>query len=157
MTDGVRGNSVLIIMKLMIKLSRGWQDMTPRTTSAWHLFLQIEFYRKIVCCLIYNLSMIGFALQWQSWLVMMHTVWSTKPKVFIIWPLKWSELKLTQSCLTLCDPMEYTVHAILQASILEWLAFPFSRDLPNPGIKPRSPALQADSLPTELSGKPHVL
>ena len=31
--------------------------------------------------------------------------------------------------------------------------FPSPRDLPNPGFKPRSPALQADSLPTELSGK----
>ena len=30
--------------------------------------------------------------------------------------------------------MDYTVHAILQARILEWLAFPFSRDIPNPGI-----------------------
>ena len=88
----------------------------------------------------------------------------------------------------------YTVHGILQARILEWAAFPFSRgsspprdltqvshiagrfftswatrqaqqywsrqpipspgDLPNPGIEPGSPALQADSLPTELSGKP---
>ena len=34
--------------------------------------------------------------------------------------------------------------------ILEWVAYPFSRDLPNPGIKPGSPALQADSLPAEL-------
>ena len=33
--------------------------------------------------------------------------------------------------------------------ILEWFAIPFSRDLPNPGIKPRSPPLQADSLPSE--------
>ena len=40
-SDGVRGNSILIVMKLMIKLSRGWQDMTLRTTAAWHLFLQI--------------------------------------------------------------------------------------------------------------------
>ena len=38
--------------------------------------------------------------------------------------------------------------------ILEWVAYPFSRDLPKPRIKPGSPALQADSLPTELSGKP---
>ena len=45
-------------------------------------------------------------------------------------------------------------HGILQARILEWVAFPFSRDLPNPGIEPRSPALQADSLPAELQGKP---
>ena len=40
---------------------------------------------------------------------------------------------------------------ILQAIILEWAA---SGDFPNPGIEPRSPALQADSLPSELPGKP---
>ena len=49
-----------------------------------------------------------------------------------------------------------TVHGILQARILEWVAFPFSRDLPNPGIKPMSPALQMDSLPAEPQGKPLV-
>ena len=38
--------------------------------------------------------------------------------------------------------------------ILEWVAYPFSRDLPDPGIEPESPALQADSLPAELPGKP---
>ena len=38
--------------------------------------------------------------------------------------------------------------------ILEWVAYPFSRDLPDPGIKLGSPALQADSLPAELPGKP---
>ena len=38
----------------------------------------------------------------------------------------------------------------IQATILEWVApFPSPGDLPNPGIKPRSPALQADSLPAE--------
>ena len=36
-------------------------------------------------------------------------------------------MKVTQSCQTLCDPMDYTVHRILQARILEWVAFPFSR------------------------------
>ena len=34
--------------------------------------------------------------------------------------------------------------------------FPSAGDLPNPGIKPRSPALQADSLPAELQGKPRA-
>ena len=38
--------------------------------------------------------------------------------------------------------------------LLEWVAYPFSSDLPNPGIEQASPALQADSLPTELWGKP---
>jgi len=37
-----------------------------------------------------------------------------------------SESEVAQSCPTLCDPMNYTVHGILQARILEWVAFPFS-------------------------------
>ena len=104
--------------------------------------------------------------------------------------VKWKSLSHVQ----LCDPMDCTVHGILQARILEWVAFPFSRessqprdrtqvsciaggfftswvtrkaqeywsgypipspaDLPDPGIELQSPALQADSLPTELWGKP---
>ena len=62
-------------------------------------------------------------------------------------------MEVAQSCPTLCDPMDYSVHGILQASILEWVAFPSLGDLPNPGIESRSPALQADSLPAEPSGK----
>ena len=50
--------------------------------------------------------------------------------------------------------MDYTVHWILQARILEWVAFPFSRDLPNLAIEPKSPALRANSLPAEPQGKP---
>ena len=107
---------------------------------------------------------------------------------------KYGALTVTQSCPTLCDPMDYTAQGILQTRILEWVAIPFSRgssqprdwtqfsriasgfftswatreaqeywsgqpnpspvDLPNPGIEPGSPALQADTLPSELSGKP---
>ena len=92
--------------------------------------------------------------------------------------------------------MDYTVHGIVQARILEWVAIPFSRgssqprdrtqvsciagrfftswatredeeywsgepipapvDLPNPGIELVSPALQADPLPGELSGKSNI-
>ena len=37
------------------------------------------------------------------------------------------QVKVAQSCPTLCDPMDYTAHGILQARILEWAAFPFSR------------------------------
>ena len=104
-----------------------------------------------------------------------------------------------QSCPTLCDPMDCSllgssVHGILQASILEWVAFPSPGHLPNPGSNPdlphcrrilyhlshqgsqeywsgwpipspgdlpeagielQSPALQVDSLPAELPGKPY--
>ena len=37
-----------------------------------------------------------------------------------------AEVKVTQSCPTLCDPMDHTGHGILQARILEWVAVPFS-------------------------------
>ena len=61
------------------------------------------------------------------------------------------KVKMAQLYPTLCDLMIYTVHGILQARILEWIAIPSPRDLPNPGIKSRCPTLQANSLPTELS------
>ena len=66
---------------------------------------------------------------------------------------------VSQSRPNLCNPMNCSlpgssVHEILQARILEWVIIPFSGDLPNPGIKPVSPELQADSLPFEPLGKP---
>ena len=64
-----------------------------------------------------------------------------------------------QSCLTLCDPMDCSppgssVHGISQPRILEWLPCPSPGDLPNPGIKPMSPAWQEDSLPLHYLGSP---
>ena len=47
------------------------------------------------------------------------------------------KVKVTQSCPTLCDPMDYTVCGILQARILEWVAFPFSGG----SSQPRFPTL----------------
>ena len=64
------------------------------------------------------------------------------------------KVKVTQSYLILCNPMDYTVCGILQARILEWAAFPSSGHLPNPGVEPRSPTLQADSLPSESPRTP---
>ena len=46
-----------------------------------------------------------------------------------------------------------SARGLLQAGILEWVAISFSRGLPNSGIKPRSLALQADSLLSEPRGK----
>ena len=73
--------------------------------------------------------------------------------VKVLFPLL-SEVKVIQLHLTLCDPIGYPVHGIIQARILEWVAFPFSRGSSQPRIEPGSPALQADSLLAELSGKP---
>ena len=122
------------------------------------------------------------------------------------------ESEVAQSYLTLCDPVDCSppgssVHGILQARTLEWVAISFFRgssrpgisciasgfftnwvireahshriwaplsvefsrqeywsrlplsspgDFPNPGIEPGSPALQADSLPSEPRGKPAI-
>ena len=53
-------------------------------------------------------------------------------------------------------PPDSSVHGIFQARILEWVAIPFFGDLSDPRIEPRSPALQADFLPSELPGKPMI-
>ena len=67
---------------------------------------------------------------------------------------------VAQSCPTLCNAMDSnppgsSVHGIFWVRTLEWVAISFSRGFSQPRIKTRSLALQADSLPTELPGKPH--
>ena len=65
---------------------------------------------------------------------------------------------VAQSCPTLCDPMNCTAHqALLSMGFSRqgyWsvLKFPSPEDLPDPGIKPGSPALQLDTLVSELLG-----
>ena len=64
---------------------------------------------------------------------------------------------VVQLCPTLCNLMDCScqgspVHGILQARILEWVAIS-SGDLPEPGIEPGSPTLQADSLLSDTPGK----
>ena len=68
---------------------------------------------------------------------------------------------ITQSYLTLCNPMGCSppgssVHGILQARILEWVAISFSRGSSRPGIQPTSSALQVDSSPQSHQGSPSV-
>ena len=75
---------------------------------------------------------------------------------------KWSVFEksvlASQLCPTLYNLMDYSppgssVHGILQARILERVAIPSPGNIPDPGIKLRSPALQVDSLPSEAPGK----
>ena len=66
---------------------------------------------------------------------------------------------VTKSCLTAATPWAVPLQAPLSIGFSRqeyWsgLPFPFPGDLPDPGIEPRSPALQANSLPAELPGKP---
>ena len=67
---------------------------------------------------------------------------------------------VAQLCLTFCDPvgpslLGASVHGILQQEY--WSGWPFTSpgDLPNPGIEPRSPALQAASLHLSQQGSPN--
>ena len=53
-------------------------------------------------------------------------------KIFGLSKDYWSEVKIAQLCPTLWDPMDYTVHGILQARILEWVAIPLSRGSSQP-------------------------
>ena len=64
-----------------------------------------------------------------------------------------------QSCLILCDPMDCSppgssVHGISQKEYWSGLPFHSPENFPDPGIEPGSPTLQADSLSSELPGKP---
>ena len=72
------------------------------------------------------------------------------------------ESEVAQSYPTLCDPMDCSMPGsslsmkFSRQDYWSGLPFPFPGDLPDPGIKPGSPALQADSLPSELPGKPSM-
>ena len=94
---------------------------------------------------------------WRSFCLILHQVEaiSLKTSPFPS-PCK---VLVNQLCPTLCNPMDCSppgssVHGILQARILEWVAIHFSRGFLNPEIQTRSPALQADSLPSKPQGKP---
>ena len=70
-------------------------------------------------------------------LVVVFSLWSSLFNIFCKAGWKWKKVKekkvkVAQSCPSLCDPMDYTVHGILQARILEWVAFPFSRGSSQP-------------------------
>ena len=67
---------------------------------------------------------------------------------------------VAQLCPTLCDPMDFIAYQVplsIEFSKREYwsgLPFPSPGDLPDPRIKPGSPTLQADSLPSEPPGRP---
>ena len=75
------------------------------------------------------------------------------------WHEKVVKALVTQSCPTLCDPIDYSppgssVHGVLQARILEWVPFPSPGDLPDPGIEPTSlmsPALASNFFTTSTT------
>ena len=83
----------------------------------------------------------------QSWKLMFYI-----SKIqHLMWKVK---VKVAQLCPTLCHPMDYTVRGILQARILECVAFPFPRGSSQPRNQTQVSPLQEDSLPAEPQGIP---
>ena len=116
-------------------------------------------------------GLISFRMDWLDLLAVQGTLKSLlqhhRSKASILWCSAFFTVqfshpyssKVAQSFPTICYPMDSSlpgssVRGILQARVLEWVAISFSRDLPNPGIEPRSPTLQADALLSEPAGKP---
>ena len=138
-----------------------WATGKPKNTGVGSLsllqqiFLTQELHWGLLHCrwILYQLSyqgspiiVLGFPqiLRWSTWQIPILSMCVCCVLV-------------TQSCLTLCDPMDCSppgssAHGILQGRILEWLAIPFSRGSSWPEIEPGSPALQEDSLPSEPPG-----
>ena len=65
-----------------------------------------------------------------------------------------SKLKGFQSCLPLCNPVDYTAHGILQARILEWVAFPFSRGSSQPRDRTQVSCIAGRFFTSWATGKP---
>ena len=69
-------------------------------------------------------------------------------------PLQVESSLVAQLCPTLCNPIDYIVHGILQARILEWVAVPFSMGSSQPRHQTQVSHIEVDSLPAEPTGKP---
>ena len=78
------------------------------------------------------------------------SLWTSRPSSKKSW--KWKRETLSHSAVS--DSLRLLFHGTSQARILEWVTIPFSRGSSRPGIKPGSPAFQADSLPSEAQGSP---
>ena len=63
-------------------------------------------------------------------------------------------MEVAQLCLTLCNPMDYTVPGILQVRILEWVAFPFSRGSSQPRDQTQVSRIVGGFFIIEPTGKP---
>ena len=85
-----------------------------------------------------------------SWAVPIRVLWGRLLHMIIM------KVNVAQSCQTLCDPVDYTVHGILQARILEWVAIPFSRGFSQPRDRTQV-SCTASRLSAEPPGKPKML
>ena len=108
---------------------------------------------------LFILFMVSFAMQkfislirFYLFLLLFWLLWETDQSLILF--LSEKKKLVAQSCLTLHDPVVCSLLGSSRQEYWSGLPFPSPRDLPKPGIKPQSPALQADSLQFEPPGKP---
>ena len=136
-------------------LSRAWLVATPWTVACTKLLCPWDFLGKstgVGCHFLLQESSRPRDRTQVSWIVdRRFTIWATRES---------DKGEVAQSCLTLCDPMDSNLHQAPQSMGFSrqeyWsgLPFPSPGNLPDPGIKPRSPTLSTDALPSEPPGKP---
>ena len=121
-----------------------------------NLFLQLllsylfAHFCLLCFCFLFPLSLLSVGL------IVFHIPLYSRTSLLV-----WKSWCAAQSCPTLCDPMNCSlpgssVHGILQAGILKWVAISFSRGSSWPGIAPEPPALWKESSPSEPQGSPEV-
>ena len=77
-------------------------------------------------------------------------------RLHIVYLIFKTKVKVIYLCPTLCDPVDYTIHGILQARILEWIAFPFSRgSSPTQGSNPGLPHYRQIHYQLSYQGDPN--
>ena len=108
---------------------------------SWVYTWKITLIRKDMCTPVFTAALFTIAKRWKQ------------PKCRME-----KKVKVTQSCLTLCDPKDYTVHGILQARILEWVAFPFFQGIfPTQGSNPSLPHCRWILYQLSHKGSPRIL
>ena len=124
--------------------------------------LRLIFILNFLAYIQFRLYLIGYVKFWYDtvcssalwfhWLIL-----NLRSSLLSTMIFTWSEMKVAQLFPSFCEPMDCIVHGILQARIVEWVAFPFSRGSSQPRDQTQASlaaALQVDSLPAEPPGKP---
>ena len=134
-----------------------WLDgITDLTDVSLSEFREMVIHRGVWCAAIHGVAKSRTGLS--DWTELNWTV----PEIMQVCDKLWKEMKVfvSQSCLTLCKLTDCSlqgssVHGILQAIILKWVAISFSRGPSQPKAQTRISCIEADSLLPELQGKPH--
>ena len=127
------------------------------TSSLWSCLLSHSFSPKVFESQIYSIS-VSIAFNWVPSILFCKSLGNTGAHCFPIYPVcvcVLNHFSLVSLCTPVdCGPPGSSVHGILQTRILEWVAMPSSRDLPNPRVEPaslKSPAFTGGFFPASAT------